>query len=106
MKGRPWVVGSLVAAAALLFAARGSTSPPQASAPPGSPKAQITILYDAFGKPSKMRKDWGFAAFIEYAGKRILFDTGNDADIFARNVKASLAPPVYLPAACFIGCPV
>ena len=51
-------------------------------------KAEITILYDAFGKTSTMRKDWGFAALIEYGGKRILFDAGNDAEIFAHNVQA------------------
>ena len=51
-------------------------------------QAQITVLYDAFGKTSKMKKDWGFSAFIEYGGKRILFDTGNNAEIFAHNVKA------------------
>ena len=50
--------------------------------------AQITVLYDAFGKTSTMRKDWGFSALIEYGGKRILFDTGNNADIFAHNVDA------------------
>ena len=47
-----------------------------------------TILYDAFGKPSALQKDWGFAALIEYGGKRILFDTGNNADTFEHNVKA------------------
>lgn len=51
-------------------------------------KAEITVLYDAFGKSSAMRKDWGFSALIEYGEKRILFDTGNNADIFAHNVKA------------------
>ncbi len=35
-----------------------------------------------------MKKDWGFSALVEVAGKRILFDTGNDRDIFAANVKA------------------
>jgi hypothetical protein len=53
-----------------------------------SSTAQITVLYDAFGKTSTMRKDWGFSALIEYGGKRILFDTGNNADIFAHNVEA------------------
>jgi len=52
------------------------------------PKAQITILYDAFGKPSAMEKDWGFAALIEYGGKRILFDTGDNPDVLANNAKA------------------
>jgi 7,8-dihydropterin-6-yl-methyl-4-(beta-D-ribofuranosyl)aminobenzene 5'-phosphate synthase len=49
---------------------------------------RITILYDAFGKSSNLRKDWGFSAFVEYDGKRILFDTGNNAATFAQNVKA------------------
>ncbi len=47
---------------------------------------QITILYDAFGEESELRKDWGFSAFIEVLGKRILFDAGNNAEIFAHNV--------------------
>lgn len=51
--------------------------------------AQITILYDAFGKESPMSKDWGYSAFIEYQGKRILFDTGNDPEILAGNAKAA-----------------
>lgn len=49
--------------------------------------ARVTILYDAFGPGSALQKDWGFAALIEYGGRRILFDTGNDAAIFARNVE-------------------
>ena len=43
----------------------------------------MQALNDAFGKSSSMRKDWGYAALIEYGGKRILFDTGNNADILA-----------------------
>ena len=35
-----------------------------------------------------MKKDWGFSALVEVAGKRILSDTGNDPDIFAADVKA------------------
>jgi 7,8-dihydropterin-6-yl-methyl-4-(beta-D-ribofuranosyl)aminobenzene 5'-phosphate synthase len=35
-----------------------------------------------------MKKDWGYSALVEVAGKRILFDTGNDRDVFAANVKA------------------
>ena len=37
---------------------------------------------------STMQKDWGYAALVEYGGKRILFDTGNNPEIFAQNVKA------------------
>jgi 7,8-dihydropterin-6-yl-methyl-4-(beta-D-ribofuranosyl)aminobenzene 5'-phosphate synthase len=57
-------------------------------APTSGPESRITILYDAFGKDASMRKDWGFSALVEIAGKRILFDTGDDRDIFAANVKA------------------
>lgn len=60
--------------------------PARAAAPES--KSQITVLYDAFGTDPTMTKDWGFSALVEVAGKRILFDTGNDADIFAANVKA------------------
>ena len=52
------------------------------------PAGRITILYDAFGTDAAMKKDWGFSALVEISGKRILFDTGNDADVFAANVKA------------------
>jgi len=49
---------------------------------------QITILYDAFGTDPMLKKDWGFSALVEIAGKRILFDTGDNAEIFAANVRA------------------
>src|ERR1700741_176157 len=52
------------------------------------PNSAITILYDAFGTDAAMKKDWGFSALVEIAGKRIIFDTGNDPDILAANVKA------------------
>ena len=50
---------------------------------------RVTILYDAFGKSTTMTKDWGYSALVEYDGKRILFDTGNNPRIFAKNVKAA-----------------
>ncbi len=72
-----------IAAMAVSAAAIGA-SPAYAQSSTG----QITVLYDAFGKTSTMKKDWGFSALIEYGGKRILFDTGNNAEIFAHNVDA------------------
>jgi 7,8-dihydropterin-6-yl-methyl-4-(beta-D-ribofuranosyl)aminobenzene 5'-phosphate synthase len=74
----------LKTAAMAICAAATAASPAYCQSSP----AQITVLYDAFGKTSAMRKDWGFSALIEYGGKRILFDTGNNADIFAHNVEA------------------
>ena len=35
-----------------------------------------------------MQKDWGYAALVEYGGRRILFDTGNNPEILAENAKA------------------
>ena len=64
------------------------TSAAIGTAAAAEPENRITILYDAFGKDASMRKDWGFSALVEIAGKRILFDTGDDRDIFAANVKA------------------
>lgn len=49
--------------------------------------ARVTILYDAFGKSSTLKRGWGYSALIEYGGKRVLFDTGGDNDDFAYNVK-------------------
>ena len=72
------------AAAMMASAAATGASPGYAQSSTG----QITVLYDAFGKDAAMRKDWGFSALVEVAGKRILFDTGDDRDIFAANVKA------------------
>src|SRR5271156_3970096 len=48
---------------------------------------RVTILYDAFGESKELTKDWGYSALVEHNGKRVLFDTGNDAAIFEHNVK-------------------
>src|SRR5687768_11346135 len=56
---------------------------------PAASRGRVTILYDAFGKSPTMKKDWGYSALVEHGGKRILFDTGNNPEIFAQNVKAA-----------------
>src|SRR6266568_3249581 len=72
--------------AALLLLVGCATTTSLASAGPS--KAHITILYDAFGKDSALQKDWGYAALVEYGGKRILFYSGNNPEILAQNAKA------------------
>jgi 7,8-dihydropterin-6-yl-methyl-4-(beta-D-ribofuranosyl)aminobenzene 5'-phosphate synthase len=85
MTARFWVV--CYSAAFLLLAGDGADNfATEADAQPA--RAQITVLYDAFGQASAMQKDWGYAALVEYGGKRILFDTGNNPDVLARNAKA------------------
>jgi 7,8-dihydropterin-6-yl-methyl-4-(beta-D-ribofuranosyl)aminobenzene 5'-phosphate synthase len=77
---KSFLAGALASVVALVPAARTTVA--------AEPQSRITILYDAFGKDASMKKDWGFSALVEVAGKRILFDTGNNRDIFAANVKA------------------
>jgi 7,8-dihydropterin-6-yl-methyl-4-(beta-D-ribofuranosyl)aminobenzene 5'-phosphate synthase len=86
-----WCSGLSALPRCLLYGGLAAVASSALSVPPACAQAstaQITMLYDAFGKTSTMRKDWGFSAYIEYGDKRILFDSGNDADIFAHNVAA------------------
>jgi 7,8-dihydropterin-6-yl-methyl-4-(beta-D-ribofuranosyl)aminobenzene 5'-phosphate synthase len=75
-----YIVARYVLAALILTTAHQSS---------GEEIARITNLYDAFGAPATtLTRDWGFAALVEYRGKRVLFDTGNDAGILERNIAA------------------
>jgi 7,8-dihydropterin-6-yl-methyl-4-(beta-D-ribofuranosyl)aminobenzene 5'-phosphate synthase len=57
------------------------------SAKPG--ENGILNIYDAFGYQKKGTVlDWGFSVLIDYNGKKILFDAGNNAEKFAHNAKA------------------
>ncbi len=47
---------------------------------------KVTIIYDAFGKPSDLERGWGYSALVEYGGKRILFDTGGQYEAFKDNI--------------------
>jgi 7,8-dihydropterin-6-yl-methyl-4-(beta-D-ribofuranosyl)aminobenzene 5'-phosphate synthase len=80
---RRLLLASLLGAAVLAPALNAAPPPNPTSAP-----HRVTILYDAFGGRAGLTRDWGFAALVEYGGKRILFDTGNNAETFARNVRA------------------
>lgn len=49
----------------------------------------MTNVYDAFGKENKtLAQDFGFSCVVNYKGKMILFDSGTDARIFEKNLKA------------------
>ncbi len=75
-----------IVASLILLACLCCTNVPISAAETGN---RVTILYDAFGKDSTLTKDWGFSALVEFDGKRILFDTGNNADIFAENAEVA-----------------
>lgn len=87
MKRRHLIAAALASPPVLMAGcASPSSSAPTAGGDPA--KARITVLYDAFGRDPALQKDWGYAAFIEAGGKRILFDTGNNADVLAKNAAA------------------
>ncbi len=50
--------------------------------------ARATVLFDAFGQPSNLKRGWGYSVFVEYAGRRILFDTGGNRSDFVSNATA------------------
>jgi 7,8-dihydropterin-6-yl-methyl-4-(beta-D-ribofuranosyl)aminobenzene 5'-phosphate synthase len=77
---------SLLAALGSAWAIAGcvATESSAATAPP----PHITVLFDAFGQDAAMTKDWGYSALMQIGGKRILFDTGGNSDILARNAEA------------------
>ncbi len=58
------------------------------AAPQGAAQNRFTILNDAFGDRPGLEQDWGYSALIEFEGKRILFDTGDNIAVFRKNVEA------------------
>jgi 7,8-dihydropterin-6-yl-methyl-4-(beta-D-ribofuranosyl)aminobenzene 5'-phosphate synthase len=74
-----------VATLAIITASLTTAAQPAAKSKPNT----IENLYDAFGPQKKGTVlDWGFSVLIEYRGKTILFDSGNDLDKFRHNVQA------------------
>jgi len=84
MKRRDLIATALTAQHLLL----AGCASPNTSGSPDPTKTQITVLYDAFGRDPALQKDWGYAALVEVGGKRILFDTGNNAEVLAKNAAA------------------
>lgn len=66
----------LLAGLSCLLSARADDAP-----------ARVTVIFDAFGKPSDLQRGWGYSALVEYQGKRILFDAGGQYQTFADNVR-------------------
>ena len=86
MRRRPLIAAAMAAPALQLVA--GCAGIAAGSEPADAARARITVLYDAFGNDPSMQKDWGYAAFVEMNGKRVLFDTGNNSEILAKNAAA------------------
>lgn len=50
---------------------------------------RVCILYDNYAAVEGLEADWGFAAYIEVSGRRILFDAGADGHILLSNASAT-----------------
>ena len=50
-------------------------------------KTSVTIVYDNIPYIDSLETSWGFAAFVEHGGKRILFDTGGKEDLLIENMR-------------------
>lgn len=61
---------------------------------------RVTILYDNTALPGLVA-DWGFSAFIETPGRRILFDAGADGSILLSNA-ASIGVDLSLTDTVFV----
>jgi 7,8-dihydropterin-6-yl-methyl-4-(beta-D-ribofuranosyl)aminobenzene 5'-phosphate synthase len=84
-------IGFLAGLTLLVLTANGCAPTAQSGTKESAADAaapRITVLYDAFGRSAGTKQDWGYAALVEVNGKRILFDTGDNPEIFAQNVKA------------------
>ena len=91
MRHTVWILAITVLA--ILFAplAQGQRPTNKASAPSKEPTSANSILnlYDAFGYGKRGTVlDWGYSALVRYNGKTVLFDAGNNTEIFEHNVKA------------------
>jgi 7,8-dihydropterin-6-yl-methyl-4-(beta-D-ribofuranosyl)aminobenzene 5'-phosphate synthase len=72
-----------------LIASCGVRFPVRAQAAAPSAGVAMTNVYDAFGAERKgLAQDFGFSCVVNYKGKWILFDSGTDARIFERNLRA------------------
>jgi 7,8-dihydropterin-6-yl-methyl-4-(beta-D-ribofuranosyl)aminobenzene 5'-phosphate synthase len=58
----------------------------QAQAPVGQ-TLSVTIVYDNTAYDPDLRAEWGFAAWIEYGGHTLLFDTGGDSPTLLNNME-------------------
>lgn len=54
---------------------------------------KLTILYDNYGFKEGMRYGWGFSAYIEHRGKRILFDFGEAWEPLKENMLMMVVDP-------------
>jgi len=48
---------------------------------------KITIIYDNNPYLTELKHGWGFSCLVEFANKKIIFDTGGDKSAFFHNIQ-------------------
>ena len=48
----------------------------------------LTVIYDNNAYDPHLRTGWGFAAWLEYTGRTVLFDTGAEGGLLLGNMRA------------------
>ena len=49
---------------------------------------KVTIVFDNYSTSPGLGASWGYAAIIEFKNRKFLFDTGGEAEILQKNLKA------------------
>ena len=88
MKPLSWVAYFVVAVAMLVAGCAATPPPPRAATRRPEQGADHRTLRRLRQGLRRCRRTGAMRALIEYGGKRILFDTGNNRDILAQNAKA------------------
>jgi 7,8-dihydropterin-6-yl-methyl-4-(beta-D-ribofuranosyl)aminobenzene 5'-phosphate synthase len=57
------------------------------------PELEIRVIYDNTSAREDVKEDWGFSSVVTFRGRRVLFDSGTDPDLFMTNLaKMDVAP--------------
>ena len=85
MKRMSFLAGLLIAMALPLFCLPAA-------------EVRITIIYDNYQADERLGTDWGFACLVEYDGKKMLFDAGNNAALYRENMVILGIDPAEVPS--------
>ncbi len=65
---------------------------------PAAAEVDIRIVYDNTAAAAGFQENWGFAAVVTVGQHKILFDSGNDAEVFMRQLGQSGVDPASIEA--------
>jgi 7,8-dihydropterin-6-yl-methyl-4-(beta-D-ribofuranosyl)aminobenzene 5'-phosphate synthase len=57
---------------------------------------RLSVIFDNYPYDSRLQTSWGFAAWLEYGGRTILFDTGSHRSVLLHNMAALALDPLMV----------